>query len=265
VLKIDPEMAVAHGNLGVALRERGELEAARAHLTRALELAPDIGVAQIHANLGMLLKVQGDVEGALRHYRAALGLNPGYSDAHANLGFVLMEEGRLDEALEHLRVARELGPERDEVHAGMAEIFRLRGEFARAAEHYRKALGLRPGWPHVANNLAWMLATQPDRTIREAAEAVRIAEALCESSGHSNPAILDTLAVSYAAAGRFDDAVRTADQAVALARSRRDPALLQQLETRRELFERGESVIESAPGREQKRRGKGVGDEVDHR
>jgi tetratricopeptide (TPR) repeat protein len=253
-------MAVAHGNLGVALRERGELEAARAHLTRALELAPDIGVAQIHANLGMLLKVQGDVEGALRHYRTALGLNPGYSDAHANLGFVLMEEGRLDEALEHLKSRASYRARRGSPPWPRSSPARRVRE---AAEHYRKARLRQAG--HVANNLAWMLATQPDRTIREAAEAVRIAEALCESSGHSNPAILDTLAVSYAAAGRFDDAVRTADQAVALARSRRDPALLQQLETRRELFERGESVIESAPGREQKRRGKGVGDEVDHR
>ena len=265
VLKIDPEMAVAHGNLGVALRERGDLEAARAHLTRALQLAPDVGVAQIHANLGMLLKVQGDVEGALRHYRAALLLDPGYSDAHANVGFVLMEEGRLDEALEHLRIARELGLERDEVHAGMAEIFRMRGEVGRAAEHYRKALRLRPGWPLVANNLAWMLATHPDRTLRDGAEAVRISEALCESSEYSDPAILDTLAVSYAAAGRFGDAVRTADQALALARTGADLALLRQLETRRELFERGQSVVESAPRREKRKQGEGVSNEVDHR
>jgi tetratricopeptide (TPR) repeat protein len=246
-LEIDPELAVAHGNLGVALRERGELEVAHGHLSRALQLAPDIGVAQIHGNLGLLLKLQGDAEGALHHYRAALRLDPDYSEAHAHLGFALMEKARRDEALAHLEIARGLDPERPEVYAAIAEIFRMRGEVERAAEHYREALALRPDWPVVANNLAWMLATHPDRSLRDAEEAVLIAEALCDSSDPSNPTLLDTLAVSYAAAGRFDDAIRTAEQALDLARAGGDVALLRELEARRALFERGERLIESAP------------------
>ena len=62
-----------------------------------------------------------------------------------------------------------------------------------------------------------------------------------------DPTLLDTLAVSYAAVGRFDDAIRMVEKALALARAGESAALLRELETRRALFERDRGVIESAP------------------
>ena len=78
---------------------------------------------------------------------------------------------------------------------------------------------------HVAaNNLAWLLATHPDAELRDGAEAVRVAERMCEAVPAPPPVLLDTLSAAYAEAGRFDDALRTVDRAIAAAEKAGDGA-----------------------------------------
>ena len=58
----------------------------------------------------------------------------------------------------------------------------------------------------------------PDAQLRNGGEAVELAErAVKLPNGAENPALLDTLGACYAEAGRFDDALRTAEGAGALA------------------------------------------------
>ena len=67
------------------------------------------------------------------------------------------------------------------------------------------------------NNLALILATSSDDSLRNGAEAVRLAERVCELTHHRDPLFIGTLASAYAEAGRFPEAVATAEQAVQLA------------------------------------------------
>jgi len=69
------------------------------------------------------------------------------------------------------------------------------------------------------NSLAWILATHSQDNIRNPAEAIRLAERACELTNQKDAGFLDTLAAAYAAAGRFDDAVATAEKAVQLTAS----------------------------------------------
>src|SRR6185436_842623 len=94
-----------------------------------------------------------------------------------------------------------------------------------AVEQYRAALELASNAPVILNNLAWMLATHPDATIRNSEEAVRLATRACELTGHKEPMFIGTLAAAYAEAGRFDDAVRTGNEAADLAESLRQTDL----------------------------------------
>src|SRR5439155_26860248 len=71
-----------------------------------------------------------------------------------------------------------------------------------------------PDVPAVANLLAWIHATNPDARWRNGTEAVRLAEHACALTGYRDPDLLDTLAAAYAAAGRFDDAVKIGRRAV---------------------------------------------------
>ena len=63
---------------------------------------------------------------------------------------------------------------------------------------------------------AWALATNPNASARNGAEAIELAERAVQISGGREPVALDTLAAAYAEAGRFDDAITTARNAIAL-------------------------------------------------
>src|SRR5207244_12523740 len=64
--------------------------------------------------------------------------------------------------------------------------------------------------------LAWRLATGPDSWLRDAAEAVRLAERAADLSDRRDARVLDLLAAAYAASGDFDRAVATAQAALDL-------------------------------------------------
>ena len=92
------------------------------------------------------------------------------------------------------------------------------------------------------NNLAWLLATCPDAGVRDGARAVKLAERACEAAGHKTVALMDTLAAAYAAAGRYDDAVRAASSA--REKTPDGSPLAAELESRLELYRSGRAVHE---------------------
>ena len=62
-------------------------------------------------------------------------------------------------------------------------------------------------------------ASCPQAEFRNGREAVQLAEAACRLSGRRNPNFLGTLAAAYAEAGRFGDAVKTIQEALAVAKA----------------------------------------------
>lgn len=114
-----------------------------------------------------------------------------------------------------------------------------RGQVEVAIESFRRAWEIRPMAP-LANNLAWLLATHVDANYRSEADAVRLAEMANQMTGGTDPTVLDTLAAAYASAGRFDDAVMTADLAIEHAQLRNDQGLIRSIHERRALYLSGE-------------------------
>src|SRR4051794_38595169 len=62
-----------------------------------------------HYNLGVALKAKGDADGAIAAYREAIRLNKGFALAHCGLGVALRDKGQFAEALSYLRRGHELG------------------------------------------------------------------------------------------------------------------------------------------------------------
>ena len=110
-----------------------------------------------------------------------------------------------------------------------------RGETAGAIAHFREALAIRPDLLTVTNNLAWLLATNPDAAYREPHAAVELAQRAAALTDDVDPAVLDTLAAAYASAGRFEKAVATVDRALDLVRGSQAP-FVRELESRRALY-----------------------------
>jgi peptidoglycan/LPS O-acetylase OafA/YrhL len=79
------------------------------------------------------------------------------------------------------------------------------------------AVKLTPPKPAICNNLAWMLATSSEATDRNGPLAVRLAECACGQTHYMETIMVGTLAAAYAEAGRFDEAISTAQLACALA------------------------------------------------
>ncbi len=75
-----------------------------------------------------------------------------------------------------------------------------------------------------ANNLAWILACHPDESIRSPQKARQLAELACQKTNYQEPAYLDTLAVSAAAEGDFDTAIKMAQQSAELYDARKNAA-----------------------------------------
>src|SRR5438876_1058381 len=89
---------IAHTNLAQTLTHSGRFTEAIAECEKALKIKPDFAAA--HNNLGVALlrnKQSGDgalghdgaVDEAIEHYRKALQINPDFTQAHKNLGIVL--------------------------------------------------------------------------------------------------------------------------------------------------------------------------------
>jgi tetratricopeptide (TPR) repeat protein len=192
-LQINPKYDKAYNNLGCALAELGHYQEATNQYIKALSVNP--GFIEAHNNLGMALGNLGLTNGAMHEYRAALQINPNFAVAHDNLGTALLRKGRAGEAL----------------------------------SHYQEALKFEPANAKFQNNMAWLLATCADASLRNGHKAVELAQQANELSGGEKPGILDTLAAAYAEAGRFSDAIRTAQKAMELARAAGQQDLVEEL------------------------------------
>ena len=101
----------------------------------------------------------------------------------------------------------------------------------------RRGRELLPNNIDMTNDLAWQLATTPDASVRDGAEAVRWAEQCVKSTDPAGADVLDTLAAAYAEAGRWDDAVATAREAIELANTTEEEALAGQIAAHLRLYE----------------------------
>jgi tetratricopeptide (TPR) repeat protein len=103
-----PGFALAHLNLGSALRSAGQGEEAVACFRRALALEPTLAAA--HYNLGNALLASRQPLAAMPAFDAATRLAPGHFGAWFNRGHALKAVGRLDESAESYRQALRIDP-----------------------------------------------------------------------------------------------------------------------------------------------------------
>ena len=206
----------AHNNLGCILAEHQDLNGALDHFFKSVELNPRN--ASAHGNLGRALNLKGRFPEAELHFRTALAIKPDLVDALKAYGETLAQQGRREEAVKFLGEAMRLKPD-NETRLQLAPLFSALGRPREAAAQCRAALAVDPNSAAALNNLAWLLATVPDETVRNGTEAVRRAEQACARTQFKDAIMVGTLGAAYAEAGRFTDATAAAGQAIELARA----------------------------------------------
>src|SRR5277367_6313553 len=110
-LALNPNLAAAHGAIGVAKVFDGHPEETESHELEALRVSPHDTEAYIWVAYIALAKLHlGDYEGALSLYRRAKELNPNYPTGRFNMAADLVELGRLDEARAEVQAGLALNP-----------------------------------------------------------------------------------------------------------------------------------------------------------
>lgn len=116
-----PEVSAPRIDLGIALHERGDLEAAEAELAKALVLNPAHPIA--HNELGIIYRKTGRFDEARRSYEAALDVYSGYHFARRNLAVLCdLYLGDLDCALENYEAYMQTVPGDDEATIWIADL-----------------------------------------------------------------------------------------------------------------------------------------------
>jgi Tfp pilus assembly protein PilF len=239
LLREAPDDPLRHDAVATIYLEARRLDEAILHFGRSLELNPASAPTQY--NLGYALALRGRRDDAVMRFREALRLDPAYAQAHNNLAAMLQLAGQFDEALNHYRRALALRPDNVEARGNLAQLLSRQGRSAEAVTEFEQVLAVKAGDPQALSGLAWIRATAADAAMRDPARAVELAERAAAATRRRDLAALDALAAAYAAAGRFDEAVTTAQAAVALAVAAGQGEIADQFKERLVLYQRREA------------------------
>jgi Flp pilus assembly protein TadD len=221
--------------LGVSYFRRGMLKDAIQVFEEALRADPDH--APTHNQLGTIYAQTGRFELAWKHFNRGLELEPDSPSALSNVANLHMQQRRPQEAAKLLTKALEIDPGCAIAHWGLWQAMRMSGiSRGEVVGILRRCLQTRPDDPIVSYRLAWALATDSRASSENINEALRLAIGAAKTAP-KNPEVVDTLAVCYAAARRFQEAVRAARQALALANAQRNAPLARQINARLQMYQ----------------------------
>lgn len=149
-IEINPTIALAHYNLGVALNNLKEHQAALESCSRAIRIQPDY--AEAYYVRGNALKDLDQMQMAIENYEKAIQLQPNYAEAHNNRGAALKEIRRYQAALESCSRAIRLKPDFAEAYNNRGNALKELGQLQAAIEDYNRAIQLKSDYVEAYTN-----------------------------------------------------------------------------------------------------------------
>jgi Flp pilus assembly protein TadD len=209
---------------------------------KALKLNPNN--VDAHLKLGFLLyNVKDMFDEGMTHYYKALQLDPNNPRIHHDLGMAMLHQKKFDQAISHLTVALRGMPDgislqynAVNMHHALGWAFFHKGKFGEASSHLSEAVRLDPNNPRICYDLALMQAAQGkiDQALKHYSNAISLKAGI-----DTSPTLHDILAANYAKAGRFREAISSAQKALTLALAAGDNQLAQEIQQRIELYKQG--------------------------
>jgi tetratricopeptide (TPR) repeat protein len=233
-LRAAPNYFEAHANLARLLCEAENWDEAISHCEAAIKLRPNS--APVHNNCATALYAKGKWAEAVQHYTCALRVLPDDAVVYENLLNVLTHHPEL-EPTESFKTARLLLAQLADRNFTMGFQLLKDGKTVEALNCWRGAVRFDPNWAEVLNNLAWILATHPVPEFRNGKEATELAKRAVTLAGDQSPRYLDTLAAAHAECGRFLDAKRAVEKALAIVRVSGPLELAEKLPQRLKLYQ----------------------------
>lgn len=208
-------------------------EKALADFSRAIEL--DAQNVPAVNDRGTTYRRLGRLEQARADFDTVIERGVRHPAVYTNRGLVWLEAGNAEKAIEDLHVAIELDERFAPAWEASGSAREALGHVEKAIRNYRVAVEIDPAFAVAWNNLAWLLATTPDASLRNGSQAVEFATKACELTSYQKADLLDTLAAAHAEAGQFETAIRRAKEALEKADAQQKPTIAIRLE----LYEAG--------------------------
>jgi protein O-mannosyl-transferase len=228
-VEVSPDNYFAHYELGVALADAGNNDAAINHQRTALRLNPFFEPA--HYQIGVELAAAGKLDDAAFHFTEALKRDPTSQELHNNLGVIFAQQNKLDAAIEQFKQTMLINPAYPKPYLNCALAQERLGQAGAAFTNFARACELDPHSPGAMIHFAYFLATCPDAHWRNPGAALKLAETANDLTGHRIPSQLSTLAFADAVSGNYTNAIANAELALTKAREQHLADLTKKLES----------------------------------
>jgi tetratricopeptide (TPR) repeat protein len=245
-----------HGLVALLLGTLAILSWMQSHMYRDLETCYRMVVARnpnswtAHQNIAGELLGRGQLDEAAAEFHKVLELEPNYLQAskraYFGLGSVLVRKGQQEEAIKLFETVLKLDPGYGPAYNGIASALHRQGRLAEAIAEYERAVQLRPESAGILSNLAWMLATCADPSLRNGPRALELARRADRFSGDANPRVLRSLAAAHAELGQFGQAAKAARRALELSLQDGESSFTRALRREISLFDAGRPYHEAA-------------------
>ena len=143
---------IAQNNLGLALKEKGQVDDAIVHFRNAVENCTNCSA--VYNNLGNAFATKGDWMEAITWYRATIQ-SASKPDArnNNNLGISLAKVGKLDEAVVQFREAVRIDEDFPDAHYNLGMLLVALDRPGEGVIHLKEVLRLKPGDEQVKEQL----------------------------------------------------------------------------------------------------------------
>ena len=225
------------------LQGKGDIASALSKWQKALEMDP--ADARANNGMGIALGLSGKSEAAIPYFQKATLIDGNFFEAYYNLGGILAKENRVNEAIDAWQNTVRIRPRFAQGYENLGYALYLQAKFSDSLTQLRLALGKEPNRLFALNLAASLLATCPDSSIRNGAEAFALADRAKRLTGGKDPAILDTLSAAYAENGSFAQAIEIEQQALVLATQQGNTTLATRLKAHLARYASNEPIREA--------------------
>ena len=184
---------------------------------KAINLLPNQSLLKIQA--GVVLWMSGQKDQANKLFTEAS--IEGASDPKIlnTLGKAHQQIERENDAIKYFESAISLSPELTEYQINLAISQQRNNNISKAIQSYKTIISKNKNSINAKNNLAMILSTEPDDSLRDGKTALIIATEIAEETQYQNYSTLDTLAAALAENEKYDQAIITIKKAISIAQS----------------------------------------------
>lgn len=200
---------------------KGNLKAAKSDFDEAIRVDPRVSESLAAMRVRCYIAVEeGRLADAINDMNLITKANPEDAFWSLQLANLFVQDKRPSKAVQIISEVLRREPRNSSAIRSRADTLLGMGRHAEAIKDYERALELGIENPSlksgILNNLAWVLATSPDDSLRNGKRSIALATEAGTLSDYKEPHILSTIAAAYAEIGDFESAIEWSKKAIDL-------------------------------------------------